>query len=245
MYAIKASTLTAIGDAIREKTGEFKTLYNQPAIYDFSHNWTTGQWVGQNTNNTTIIDIGEASKVLIKDIVMTANNPDASVFYNLYLSSFNTYQSMGEYQYGVETNPTEIICNTPTVAGENLWFGTRCSTQSTNVSITATIVHLDANGEVLMNKTVEVLNTMTPMQMVEAIEGIETKVPADPIVLTGDCQYACTGPIAGVYIKANGDMITTKDISNAGSMFQKSILETIPFDLNFKQNSNVNIGYMF
>lgn len=103
---------------------------------------------------------------------------------------------------------------------------------------------LVALGDAIRTKTGGEEPLVFPTGMIDAIEGIEAKVPVKPIELTGDCSYVCRGPIASAYIEANGDTITTKDISNATCMFHSSTLESIPFDLNFRQGSNA-ICYIF
>jgi hypothetical protein len=66
----------------------------------------------------------------------------------------------------------------------------------------------------------------------------------EPIELTGECNYACAGAIASNYIKLFGDTITTKDITTASYMFNKSALEEIPFALNIK-NTASSLSSMF
>lgn len=66
----------------------------------------------------------------------------------------------------------------------------------------------------------------------------------EPIVLTGDCQYACAGSIATAYISKYGHTITTDRMSNCNYMFHKSNLTSIPFELNVTPG-NSNFTYMF
>lgn len=91
---------------------------------------------------------------------------------------------------------------------------------------------------------------IAPGAMADAIRNIQSSdLEMDPIVLTGDCEYLCNGPIVSQYIKFFGNTITTVDITKAASMFIRYQNKTIPFDLNFKlpqqRYSTVMMTYCF
>jgi len=89
---------------------------------------------------------------------------------------------------------------------------------------------------------------IAPLDMADEISGITTGgggIEAEPIVLSGDCSYSCSGSLAGTYIDLFGDTISTSDITNAYYMFSQSKMERIPFDLNFKVNNTHDLSYMF
>ena len=67
----------------------------------------------------------------------------------------------------------------------------------------------------------------------------------EPVVLSGECDYACVGAIATKYLKNFGNTVSTNEITNANHMFYKSTLEHIPFALNFKSTSKANLGSLF
>lgn len=70
----------------------------------------------------------------------------------------------------------------------------------------------------------------------------------EPIVLSGNCSYACAGPVAGTFIDKFGNMISTSDITNGEHMFDgidKGHYSQIPFDIKFKKNTNVSFSYGF
>jgi len=54
----------------------------------------------------------------------------------------------------------------------------------------------------------------------------------EPIVLTGDCSYACSGAMASKYIELFGDTISTDNLGNIAYMFSNYKNDTIPFELN-------------
>ena len=67
----------------------------------------------------------------------------------------------------------------------------------------------------------------------------------EPIVLTGDCSYACAGSLGGQYIDNFGNTVSTKDITNANYMFYNSTAKHIPFQINVKQNTSINLQGLF
>jgi hypothetical protein len=81
-------------------------------------------------------------------------------------------------------------------------------------------------------------DTYKPGEMATAIINLPTggggDIEVEPIVLTGDCQYLCKGPIASNYIKLFGNTISAKDITNCSNMFHTSSLTKIPFDIVFR-----------
>lgn len=67
----------------------------------------------------------------------------------------------------------------------------------------------------------------------------------EPIVLSGDCEYACAGAVASAYIDLFGNTISTDNINFPGNMFHNYKNESIPFDINFSKNSSQNLSNMF
>ncbi len=87
-----------------------------------------------------------------------------------------------------------------------------------------------------------------PTGMIEAIEGIETgggSIEVEPIVLTGFQSYGCAGAMAGVYITLFGNTVSTSDITNASNMFKGNTATAIPFDINCKKGTNIDMSNMF
>jgi hypothetical protein len=52
-----------------------------------------------------------------------------------------------------------------------------------------------------------------------AIANVRDFTEAEPVVLTGDCSYACAGNLAGAYINQNGDSVTTSGVTSTEYMF--------------------------
>ena len=89
-------------------------------------------------------------------------------------------------------------------------------------------------------------DTYKPSEMAGAILAIETgggSVEVEPIVLTGNCNSACVGQMADVYLKTFGNTVSTSEITSAKYMFQNSALTKIPFDINCADS--VDLSYLF
>jgi hypothetical protein len=105
----------------------------------------------------------------------------------------------------------------------------------------------DAEGNVLQEYiTEEVLNTMTPLQMAEEISNFLPGPTAEELTITGDCNYKFAYNGWNWLIEKYGNLITTKDIRSALSMFSYSNqLTNIPFDINFDTTLTHSGGNMF
>lgn len=89
--------------------------------------------------------------------------------------------------------------------------------------------------------------TYKPSEMATAILAIQGggTTEVEPIVLTGDCNYACAGVLAGAYIDTFGNSISTESIVNAARMFHNNHAKIIPFEINMDNTTYRNMGYMF
>ena len=65
-----------------------------------------------------------------------------------------------------------------------------------------------------------------------------------PIVLTGNQSYGCSGSLAANYINLFGNTISTKNLGNTDHMFNNYQNERIPFEINYG-TSSCNANYMF
>ena len=71
----------------------------------------------------------------------------------------------------------------------------------------------------------------------ESVAIANVRAFSEPVVLTGDCQYACAGKCSGLYLDGAGSNTTTKDITNAGNMFYHYGGKSVPFEINMKSSS--------
>ena len=108
---------------------------------------------------------------------------------------------------------------------------------------------LTAIGDAIRSKTgkTELLN---PTNMPAEISSIQSGsgIPAEGFVLTGDCSDRFANNGWNWFIDMYGDIIKTQDITDSYYMFgNSSELQSIPFDINFKQSNNTgnNMVEMF
>lgn len=85
--------------------------------------------------------------------------------------------------------------------------------------------------------------------MPNEIASIETGggggIQVEPIVLTGDQPYACSGSLSSKYIEMFGNTISTKDLANTNYMFYEYKNERIPFEINCRLKASSITSYMF
>lgn len=106
---------------------------------------------------------------------------------------------------------------------------------------------LTAIGNAIREKTGKTA-LIAPGSMPAEIRGIQTgggDIEVEPIVMTGDQPYGCSGTMASAYIKMFGDTISTDQLTVANNMFENSTLTRIPFSLNFAGTSYKNTTRMF
>ena len=264
-YSIQDTTLTAIGDAIRNKTGEHTRLETETYIA------TIPEVIVSKTPNATGFETyeGEYPKGDLFDVVYF---PGASSIY-VDLATDTLYPTGTEYikiapgKYDINNFPldtTEKIYNPDKTSVKPL----RTQFTFDNTDVITILFHayveynclgyyaeckaFDADGnpmgeyQVELEREIEVPNTLTPAQMATEIEGLNT-IPAEALVLTGDCNYRLANNGWNLFVNTFEDKITTKDITNASYMFYNtSILQNIPFDLCFKSSSSYHsLGRLF
>jgi hypothetical protein len=128
--------------------------------------------------------------------------------------------------------------------GKYLWFSYEVGVKSDGTpqwqtAVSAEIYPLDENEEVITTSPVEVKNTMTPLEMVDKINGL-TAIPNEALTITGNCQYRFANNNLNWLIDRKGKDITTSNITDASSMFLNSKnLKEIPFDINLINNADI------
>lgn len=70
-------------------------------------------------------------------------------------------------------------------------------------------------------------------------------VEVEPIVLTGNQDSGCMGPITGAYIDLFGNTISTEKIKGVSSMFKNNTAKRIPFAINCEHSSYQSMLNMF
>ena len=111
---------------------------------------------------------------------------------------------------------------------------------------------LTAIGDAIRGKTGGTELIAVP-NMATQIEGITTGggsredyIPDSALVISGECTYAFANGKWDWFVEKYGNQITTNNIASANNMFYNSNIETIPFDLNFKNSkTGIAVGYLF
>ena len=107
---------------------------------------------------------------------------------------------------------------------------------------------LTAIGDAIREKT-GTSDLIAPLDMPTAIGSISGggggDIEVEPIVLTSNQQYGCSGAMASTYIKLFGDTITTNGITSANYMFANYKNETIPFEINMDASNYRDMAYFF
>ena len=107
---------------------------------------------------------------------------------------------------------------------------------------------LSAIGDAIRAKTGGT-ELLTLDAMPNEIASIETggggDIEVEPIVLTGDQSYGCSGLLSSKYIEMFGNTISTKYLANTPHMFYEYKNERIPFEINYRLNLSSLTSFMF
>jgi hypothetical protein len=213
IYAIKASTLTTMGNVVRSKVFGVDSVNEE-----IKYTW-------DNINPSSILIKpkipAKKYKVIIDDVIMSDNGQYAIQIYNDYATG-----SMALHKVFNKTAPLSLPIEVEITNTKIEMYGTVLYDGSFELSIK--VIPLDENGEEYK---------YTPLEMVEKINGLST-IPEEAFTITGDCSYRFPYNAWNWFINQYGDKITTKDISAPTSMFNySSSLTEIPFDINIKKDA--------
>ena len=90
---------------------------------------------------------------------------------------------------------------------------------------------LTAIGDAIREKTGK-SDLIAPGDMPTEIEGI--RGVSEPLIITGNAGYACSGSVAAKYIELFGDLVSTENLINMEYMFHRYPGKTVPFEINGK-----------
>lgn len=216
-YSISDTTLTALGDAVRSKVGETrKGLVPDKVSYDLTlppHEQIMETISSGNTYNLKILLIGTHYENIQITYVDTNSKLITKVFdeNNECFISRDTLKSKSTNGYIANISDEE--CN-----------------------FTIDIIKMDDNGNEILKET-DIPNTMTPLQMAEAIDGM-IEIPDKALLFTDICSYKFAYNHWNWFIEACGDKITTQGISSISYMFyQSDTLQEIPFSIHLSPSS--------
>lgn len=211
-YSIEDTTLTALGDAVRGKTGiETRQVILADDLWEIELAVSAAKFY----------QFPEGTRKVVIKIVQGGS------FFNHYHKQANgTNQS-------IYIND-EYVINNVTSTREGFYVA-NYGGSSTSIAKYQITCYAD-----------DVKNTLTPMQMAEAIEGLPPSPPESAYTITGNCAYKFQNGGWDWFIEQYGDRVVTKDISGTQYMFNGcKTLASIPFDINLKATTQVNCSSMF
>lgn len=215
MYAIKDTTLTALGDAIRDKV-----------IGTSEYHYVSDEVIIPSSGATPIFEYNfKCSKIkLIVDISSdyTYSNHNQVIKYD---TSSGTVAIPRQGEIGYVSNHYEAI-----IDGSYIRVYGYVITGCPKTVFTYQLIQLDENGEPY---------TYTPLEMVDVIQGLNI-LPNEALTITGDCAYRFAYDGSNWLIEKFGDKITTNNITNAEYMFYGNKYKgEIPFELNLATNAYI------
>jgi hypothetical protein len=104
---------------------------------------------------------------------------------------------------------------------------------------------LTAIGDAIRGKTgkTDLIDPALMSTEIANISGGGGSDDVEPVVLTGNCDWSCAGPLAGAFMEAFPTKVSTQAIISAKDMFKNNTAKKIPFDINF--TSQMNLSYLF
>ena len=245
LYSIKQETLTDIGDALRRRHGETKTI-TVTKTEEF-----TVPTIAKTPNATGFDSFGDSSEVgsdfsvdvtfngaaYIKIKIGYSNDP-IDMFSRTNVSYKDSLGSQKTEVFGA--GDSGVVEKTIEASSISIY---QHNTYSGNYGFYAECYPLDANGEI-MDKYVwtydeEVKRTYKSSEMAQAIDDIPPSPPESAFVISGDCSYRFANNGWNWFIEKYSNKITTKNISNAQDMFNSSNgITEVPFDLNFSSSAS-------
>lgn len=208
MYAIKDTTLTALGDAVRNKvfgTGDLIEHYNLDLNIINNSPYTniaSSISAKYSTHNKFIFDVSNVGNTYKTPSYMVVKKDNSSGPQLHYFKNTDGYDTHFEIQ--TDTDTLYII----------LYDG--------YLTLDITIIPLDENGNEIK---------YTPLEMADVINGLDI-IPGSALNITGNCNYRFANGGYDWLINSYGEKMTTKDINSMGYMFAGSNIETIPFEIN-------------
>lgn len=226
-YSIEDTTLTALGDAVRSKTGE--TEYR-----DISYTSKAYQLVGGLAADGgyiyLYIPVCGATQMKLNKLASTGDNT------TIYLHQCDVTCDDDSILFG--TNTTKCTFSNFTSDSIRLY-------SIVEGTYDFEITWYDADGnqmEVVIND--EVPKTMTPERMATEINGIAA-LESSLLNITGNMRYKFYAGNWDNFIVAYGDKVTTNNISNLSNTFAFSSVGHIPFEINCSSSSAVECSSCF
>lgn len=247
LYSIQDTTLTALGDAVRNKASKYISVEEKGEPFFTATIDTTLVEPNYTYSGIYYYEVPIDFPTLLGDMYDYTKRLYVEYEYEVSLNQFwcnITFRSDEQYK-GTQGTIVNIFNQSSPLSGTGSKYGF-ISTLPYNqlqlnvypsqiesgktAKVSVKIWACDASDKFL------VLNKYTPLEMVDEINGLMT-IPDEALNLTGECQYRFAYGSNDWLINTAGDKITTKDIRNANYMFQNSKVKSIPFEINLKDNT--------
>lgn len=231
-YSIDESTLSALGEATRRFTDEFRLENNEYT----SKAYKLDSDAHNSSANPLLIPICGATSVVITKIACDPEDIITRIcLHNCYTPDWVSYTDTGKSQFTAQSFLSMAWA-----------FGLYCP--EPGIIYDFEVTWLDANGEP-MTVTIEeeVFNTLTPGQMVEVLNNYDLSrmIPDSALTITGSCSYKFAYGTWDWFLNQMGNKITTYDISSTDYMFAWSTgITRVPFTINMKPSKNA-LNHMF
>lgn len=266
LYAIQDTTLTALGDAVRNKSKATRYELIQYPV-DSIINFNTAE---VNLDDNTLIEnnermagfwyqtthIPEASSLSLRVWMYCKKWGQSSVqhfkIHNQEITTANLANSKTPVFSKMLGNNIGVYGETILCSNTNIATCSAYLFADTVISMYIEVTALDENGlpiesipKVMTTITKgQVKNTMTTLEMVDAINDLIT-VPNEALYLTGSCESRFSNNKWNWFVEY-GDKIITNDITNISNMFHSSNqLISIPFDINMKISTSAPAERVF
>ena len=267
-YSIQDTSLIAIGDAIRNKSGEHTRIETETYMKTIPETIIS--------KSPSAINAYEHSGYYpVGTVIDVIRFPGASSIYidcavEVYNKEGKEYAQVAAGEYDDTNFPVDeaekIYC-TRTDTSSFYWATKQMTFENTDV-VTLRFVGsyqvvplvgyyaecraFDADGnpmgeyQVEAEREVEVKNTLTPAQMATEIEELPTlNISAEICEWKGSLTYTLSEDRFSWFINDFGDKISTKDVSNLSYFASNAkTLEEIPFDINLYQECK-NLSFAF
>ena len=248
MYAISKNTLTALGDAVRNKTQKYISTVEQTEPFYI------GEFI---TSEMELEKEVYSQNYLIKTLKLKELLGDMYDYtkYLYYESEYNADSAGVVRNFGIILNSNGVMASFVSSDSPN-----KVENKSGTITFSAELDNITVRA-VMWNTTTESakvklklwacdadkkyikLNGYTPLEMVEAINGLDT-IPTEALNITGHCNYRFANGGYDWLINQYGEKITTKDINSMDYMFSGCNAEIIPFEIN-GYSGQVNVSYCF
>ena len=222
MYAIKTSTLTALGDAVRSKKGYAPFTDHFSFTPDNSnYQYTTPSISSKNRYIIDVVDMVYThydGVEICSDIVNTSSN--RLLYDNIRKVEFPVSFDVDSRQIAVRFDLSSDSADSANDFAE----------------VDVIVIPLDENGNEYK---------YTPLEMAEEINNLPPAPTTDELTLTGNCNHRFIYDGWTWFIKKYGDKITTENITNLTQTFFQCELTKIPFELNCKAGTSITCTGLF